>query len=50
MNAALRAAELQRIVDGTEVSTAATAATAAEWLKRDSKSISMISAAVDRIF
>lgn len=45
MDAALRATELQRIVDGTEVSTAATAA---EWLKHDSKSISIICAAVDR--
>lgn len=44
MSAALRGAELQVVVDGTEV----LEATAPEWLKRESKAFSKICSTVNR--
>lgn len=44
MSAALRGAELQVVVDGTEV----LEATATEWLKRASKAFSKICSTVNR--
>lgn len=45
MNVALCGAKLRSSVDGTEVSTTATAS---EWLKKDSEAISMNCAAASR--